>query len=239
MGTCDTRRMIIQQAAGVSGAATATGPTIIIDVFRAYSAAAYAFDADAAGLILTREVDGARQLAKTIPNSVLMGEVDGVRPEGFSLGNSPGEIVTNPDLVSGKTIIHRSSAGTQCALAALDNGAGPVLVSSLVVASATVAALEDFAEVTIVSSGLGGIDLAEEDMICAQLLADLLLGGKPDPAASAEAVAATSRATELARSSFAHPDDVALCSAVDRFSFAMLAAKDGGVVRVSPLPQTM
>ncbi len=231
--------MIIRHSAGVSGAALATGATIVVDVFRAYSAAAYAFGAGAAGLILTSEVEEAREVAATIPGAVLMGEVDGIRPDGFAIGNSPGEIVSDPELVKGKTVIHRSSAGTRCALAALENGADPVFVASLVVASATAAAMGDLPEINIVSSGLGGVDLAEEDVICAQLLADLLLGGDPDPAASAEAVATTDRARTLRQSSFSHPDDVALCSAVDRFTFAMVAAKIGDFVRVLPLPQAM
>ena len=154
--------MIVQHASGLTGAASADGPTIIVDVFRAYSAAAYAFDAGATEIVLAAEVEEARDLAASIPNSVLMGEVDGIRPDGFALGNSPGEIVANPQLVKGSTIVHRSSAGTRCARAALDNGAAPLYVASLVVAAATAAAVADLPQVTIVSSGMSGIGVSEK-----------------------------------------------------------------------------
>ncbi|MDX2344511.1 MAG: 2-phosphosulfolactate phosphatase [Acidimicrobiia bacterium] len=215
--------MIIKHASGISGASSASGPTVVIDVFRAYSAAAYAFAAGATQIVLAADVDEARQLATGIDGSVLMGEVDGVRPEGFALGNSPGELEASPHLVHGRTIIHRSSAGTRCARAALDNGASPLYVASLVVASATAAAIADFPEVTLVASGLSGVGPALEDDICAGVLTDLLLGGDADLAAGAEAVAATDRAKLLKTASFAHPSDVRLCSAVDRFDFAMMA----------------
>ena len=206
----------------------------MIDVFRAYSAAAYAFAAGAKRILLTAEVEEARRLAAAIPDSVLMGEVDGIRPEGFHLGNSPGEIIAEPHLVAGRTVVHRSSAGTRCALAALDNGAQPVLVASLVVASATAAALVGYPEVTIVASGTGGVEQATEDRICADLIESLLLTGRADAAAAGDAVAASERAEFLTRSSFAHPDDVRLCSTVDRFAFAMSARAQPGAVIVSP-----
>ena len=224
--------MIISHRSGLSGAARASGPTIVIDVFRAYSAAAYALVAGASRIILAAEVQEAREIAAAIPDSVLMGEVDGVRPTGFQLGNSPGEIQAEPELLVGRTIVHRSSAGTRCARAALDNGADPVFVSSLVVATATASAVADYPEVTIVASGIGGNAVAAEDVICSDLLTELLLTGTADGAAAGEAVATHDRARSLRAATFAHPDDVRLCCSVDRFSFAMQAINDGGAVTV-------
>ena len=94
--------MIIRHVFGFAGAATVTGPAIVVDVFRAFSAAAYALDAGATKILLTADVDAARTLAAAMPDSVLMGEVDGVRPDDFKLGNSPGEIQANPHLVAGR-----------------------------------------------------------------------------------------------------------------------------------------
>ncbi len=230
----NTGDVIIKHRSGLAGAATATGPTIVIDVFRAYSAAAYAFASGATQILLAAEVDEARQFAASIPDSALMGEVDGVRPEGFDLGNSPGEILAEPSLVAGRTVVHRSSAGTRCARAALGHGASPVLVSSLVVASATAAAVADYPEVTIVASGISGLAPAGEDDICANLIGGLLLGGDADTAAAGEAVAGHERARALREASFAHPNDVRLCSDVDRFAFAMFAAQSDDFVIVSP-----
>jgi 2-phosphosulfolactate phosphatase len=226
--------VIIKHRSGLEGAAAATGATVVVDVFRAYSAAAYAFAAGADRIILAAEVQEARDIAASIPDSILMGEVDGVRPEGFHLGNSPGEIQAEPHLVAGRTIVHRSSAGTRCARAALDNGANPVFVTSLVVASATATVVADHLEVTIVASGIGGVHVAAEDSICSQLITELLLGGKADPAAAGEAVATSERATSLRQASFVHPDDVRLCCNVDRFRFAMQAATEPDGITVRP-----
>lgn len=218
--------MEVTHAFGLAGAATAAGPTIVIDVFRAFSAAAYALAAGAERIVLAETVDEAIAVAASIPGAVLMGEDRGIRPDEFDLGNSPGEIVASPGLVAGKTIVHRSSSGTRCARAAVDAGAGPVHVGSLVVASATVRAIGASVAVTIVAAGLGGIDPAEEDQACADLMEELLLGRLPDLAGIGERVAASDRAQYLQTASFTHPDDIDLCTMVDRFDFAMRAEPD-------------
>lgn len=217
---------------GVEGAATASGPTVVIDVFRAFSAAAYAIAAGAKEIVLTSEVAEALEIAATVPGAVLMGEVSGVRPDAFDLGNSPGEIVAKPGAVQGRTIVHRSSAGTRCARAALSAGASPLYVASLVVASATADALSGSSSVTIVASGESGVTAAAEDEIAAELIEALLRDDRSLLAHSGRQVAATPRARVLNESSFAHRDDVALCSQVDRFSFAMRVASTAGLVRV-------
>ncbi len=62
-----------------------------------------------------------------------MGEVDGVKPTLFDLSNSPDEIC-HADL-SGWTLVHRSSAGTQ-GLVRAENAVG-LLAASFVAAGAT------------------------------------------------------------------------------------------------------
>jgi 2-phosphosulfolactate phosphatase len=206
---------------------------VIIDVFRAFSAAAYALDAGAKRLVLAETVDEATTLARSIPNAVLMGEVDGVRPDEFALGNSPGEIMADREALAGKTVVHRSTSGTRCARIAFANGAGPLYVASLVVASATARSLADSAEVTVVASGIGGIEPAAEDDICADVITELLLSGHADVAAASERVADHDRAAALRAAWFAHPDDIALCTVGDRFDFAMEARQEQGGLTVT------
>jgi 2-phosphosulfolactate phosphatase len=227
--------MKIRHEFGTKGASAATGPSIVVDVFRAFSAAAYAFAAGADEIVLAAEVDEARAIASSIPGALLMGEVSGVQPEGFELGNSPGEIAEQPDRVAGRTIVHRSSAGTRCARAALAAGADPLYIASLVVASATARVLSAHPGVTIVSSGESGVNVAVEDRICADLIADLLHGDSSQVEPSAAAVAGCDRARVLQEASFAHPDDVTLCTDVDRFDFAMRAEELDDLVRVRPI----
>ncbi len=226
--------MQVTRAFGLAGAATATGPTIVIDVFRAFSAAAYAFAAGVERIILAEGVDEAIGLAASFPGSVLMGEDGGVRPEQFEFGNSPGEIVANPDALAGKTVVHRSSSGTRCARAAVAAGGGPIYVASLVVASATVRAIAPSNAVTIVAAGLGGVEIAEEDEICADLLEASLEGKSPDLSQIGDQVAVTDRARFLQTASFTHPDDIRLCTIVDRFGFAMRAESENGLLVVRP-----
>jgi len=224
--------MQIRHEFGIQGAGRATGATVVIDVFRAFSAAAYALAAGAVEIILTREVEEARNAALAFPGAVLMGEVAGVRPNGFALGNSPGEIVANPAAVIDQTVVHRSSAGTQCALAAWQAGAGPLYVASLVVASATATAVTAEPTVTMVSSGESGVGPSEEDEVCAMVIDGLLRGDSSRLATCGHEVASCDRAEFLRKSSFAHPRDVALCADTDAFSFAMRAELKDGLVRV-------
>lgn len=227
--------MQIHRASGIDGAATAQGATVVVDVFRAYSAAAYAFAAGAAEIVLANDVEEALETAGQIPGAILMGEVNGVRPAEFHFGNSPGEIIARPDDLTGRTIVHRSSAGTRSARAALAAGADPLYVSSLVVASATAAALVDEEKITLVGSGLSGTEPSQEDDLCVDLLAQLLRGDQSSLAMIGATVAATNRARYLRNSSFAHPDDVHLCCDTDRFTFAMKARHLNGLVRVSAI----
>jgi 2-phosphosulfolactate phosphatase len=210
---------------GIAGARSAAGATVIIDVFRAFSAAAYAFAAGAERIILAETVDEAIDLGRHLPGAVLMGEVGGIKPEAFDLGNSPGEIVTAPSLVAGRTIVHRSSSGTRCARAALNAGAGPLYVASLVVVSATARALAGNDHVTIVGSGIAATEPATEDEVCGDALADLLSGIPCDIQGAAARVAASERARVLREASFTHDDDVLLCTDADRFDFAMAASQ--------------
>jgi 2-phosphosulfolactate phosphatase len=226
--------MKIRHEFGIQGATTAQGPTIVIDVFRAFSAAAYAFAAGADEIVLAAEVEEAKTIGASIPGAVLMGEVSGTRPPGFQLGNSPGEIADRPEAVAGRTVVHRSSAGTRCARAALDAAADPLYVASMVVASATARALAAAGSVTIVASGESGIGPSLEDDVCAELIADLLQGDRSRIEASALAVATCDRAQTLNAATFAHPNDVGLCAAVDKFDFAMRAEYIDGLVRIRP-----
>lgn len=225
--------MIVTRRRGIAGAAAAIGATVVIDVFRAFSAAAYALSAGARRVVLAETVAEAASLAESIPGVVLMGEVDGARPEEFDLGNSPGEILAHPGRLAGRTVVHRSTSGTRCARAAFANGASPLYVASLVVASATARALSRAHEVTIVTAGIAGVNPAAEDEICGDLITELLLSHRADVAAAAELVADHPRAAALRSAWFAHPDDVSLCTVGDRFNFAMQATEVSGRLTVN------
>ena len=92
------------------GAQEAEGTAIIIDVFRAFTTAAVAFSRGAERIVLVAEVADALRLRDQGHGDLCMGEVSGMRPEGFDFGNSPYEI--SQANVAGKTIVQSTRAGT-------------------------------------------------------------------------------------------------------------------------------
>ncbi len=93
------------------GAQEAEGVTIIIDVFRAFTTAAVAFDRGVGKIILVAEVEEALELRRQGKGQWCMGEVDGMRPEGFDFGNSPYEL-SRVEHLAGATLIQSTRAGT-------------------------------------------------------------------------------------------------------------------------------
>ena len=151
----------------------AVGAVIVIDVLRAFSTAAYAFSRGAEKMILVGEVEEAISLKSKIPNSKAMGEVRGLPPKGFDLGNSPTQIRTHD--LSGITVIQRTGSGTQGAVRC--KNADVLLASSFVIADATAKYVRSLTpdDVTFVITGetySGG----DEDFACAEYLESLLKG---------------------------------------------------------------
>jgi len=212
--------------AGIAGASEAAGPTLVIDTFRAFSTAAYLFDAGVERLILTDSLDEARQIARLLGDALLCGENEGIRPDDFDLGNSPAEVLARSDL-SGGTVVMRTSAGTRSVIAARASGAAPIIATSLVVASATVRGVAGRPEVTIVAAGLNGVEPADEDDATAALLTALLTGALHDVPMMMEALRNGSGAKRLLDTPSIDDDDLELCLAVDAFDFAMEVTKEG------------
>ena len=122
--------MVIHRLRRLSGARDTRGLAVVIDVFRAFSTAAYAFDRGAAEVVLVGPVEEAFALRRRWPDALIMGEVDGRRVDGFDFGNST-SVIARADL-SGRRLIQRTSAGTQGVLAA--QGADEIVLGSFVCA---------------------------------------------------------------------------------------------------------
>src|SRR5499427_10562356 len=108
--THEESSMEIRLASLLQGAQEAAGTTIIIDVFRAFTTAAVAFERGATQIVLVAEIDEALALRRRGVGHLCVGEVDGKRPPGFDFGNSPYE-VSQADF-TGKTLIQSTRAGT-------------------------------------------------------------------------------------------------------------------------------
>ena len=171
----------------LSGATEARGTALIIDVFRAFTTASVAFSRGAEKIVLVAEVEEALDLLARGVGDLCMGEVGGVRPEGFHFGNSPFEMSSAE--VRGKTLIQSTRAGTVGVSAA--RRADSIYAVSLVIAASTVEAVRRRAPelVTIVAMGGEGAYRTDEDEQCALYLRNLLEGppagpgGRPQPRA--------------------------------------------------------
>jgi len=215
----------------VDGARKATGLVVIIDVFRAFSVACYVVDAGASRIIATSDVSEAFLLKKKYKNSVLVGERDEKKIEGFDFGNSPTEII-KADL-SGKTIIHTTTAGTQGLINAIN--ADIVLTGSFVNADAIVNYTKSVNPdiVSLVGMGYRATISAEEDLLCAEMIQAKL---------NNESSIFEGRIADLQNTSgkrffnpvnieFSPPTDFFLCTMVSRFDFVLKATKrlDGNI----------
>lgn len=104
--------MKIQKFFGIDGAKQAEGTTVIIDIFRAATVSAYLLSKGADKILPDATKDDAFKYKATHPEWLLVGEEMGIKVNGFDYGNSPFEISKTND-IKGKTIVHRSSMGTQ------------------------------------------------------------------------------------------------------------------------------
>jgi len=202
--------------------ALATGTVIVIDVLRAFSTAAYAFQVGAESINLVSTVDEALSLKKKIPNSLVMGEVGGLPPHGFDFGNSPTQILEQN--LKGKHLIQRTGSGTQGVVRSVN--AGAMLAASFVVAHATVGYISGlYAE--LVTFVITGTQQDEEDLACAEYLEALFKKQNPDPAPYIKRVYESKDAcVHLDPQKPEFPEsDLDYCTRIDACNFAMTISR--------------
>lgn len=196
---------------------TANGLVVVIDVLRAFSNAAYAFSVGAESITLVGSVEDALALKAQMPDALMIGEVDGLPPEGFDFGNSPTETVQH-DLY-GRRLIQRTSAGTQGVVRSVN--AETLFAASFVVAEATVCAIQRLKpeKVTFVITGRY---FDGEDKACADYLEARLRGQTPDPAPYLDRVRNALELLHMPADQFPHINsDLDYCTRLDAFPFAM------------------
>jgi len=143
------------------------GVAVVVDVIRATTTAAAYLRAGARALVLAPSLEAARLLRA--PGEVLAGEVGGVRPPGFDLGNSPREVAG----VEGRVVVMATTNGTKAAHAAKD--ARHLLLGSLQNAPATARLAARLGEeVALVCAGKEG-QVALDDLYAAGVIAKGLL----------------------------------------------------------------
>ena len=205
----------------LEGAKAATGTTVVIDVFRAFSVEACLFAQGAERVIPIGSTELAYQLKEAHPDWILAGERGGKILPGFDTGNSPSQL---PLLdVRGKTIVHTTSAGTQGIANA--SGASQILGGSLLTARATAEYIRRSGaeDVSLVCMGLAALEPTEEDTLCAEYIKSILEGSPIALEEGIQNLRLTSGAKffDPAQQDVFPEPDFHICTQVDKFNFAL------------------
>jgi 2-phosphosulfolactate phosphatase len=147
----------------------------VFDVLRATTTLTAAIAAGAKEVRAFDSVESARAAAGKFEGAKLLcGELHTLPPEGFDLGNSPGDYT--PERVKDRTIFFSTTNGTRAINAVLSSATPPkaLFAAALVNASTAAKALfETGADVTLLCSGSDG-NFSAEDFLGAGAVADAL-----------------------------------------------------------------
>jgi 2-phosphosulfolactate phosphatase len=162
---------------------------VVVDVLRATSTIAQALAAGYERVLCCAEIDEARALRARLPDSLLGGERQAIRVEGFDVGASPREFLE----ARARTLILSTTNGTRAILETARR-CERVLLGSLLNLSAVAKAAAD-EDVVLVCAGFQG-GFALDDVYCAGRIVELL-GAERTHAATAAALLATAFPTAL------------------------------------------
>jgi len=229
--------MIINILHLVEGARKASGLTVIIDVFRAFSTACYAFDQGAVKLHPVADVKEAFRMKQDDPDVILMGEINEKIIPGFDFGNSPSHIL-DVDF-TGKTIVQRTSAGTQGLVNATN--ADEILTGSFVNVSAIVDYIRHQGPevLSLVCMGYSARHRIEEDTLLAEYIKNELTGETNDFESIVSTIRHSSgqRFFDPANAGHSPPGDFDLCLKLDAFDFVLKVSRIEDLITLHKVAQ--
>jgi len=170
---------VVFTPAGLAAVEVHGKAVFVIDVLRAGTSICAALSAGARAVVPAANVEEAIRLAQTLgpEETLLAGERNRLKVEGFALGNSPAEMI-EPQ-VKGKTLIMTTTNGTGALLAVAH--APQVYVASIVnfslVAERARAAFRDGGELLVVCAGREKA-FALDDAYVAGRLIEAAMGGR-------------------------------------------------------------
>ncbi len=185
---------------------------IVVDVLRATSTIAQALAAGYRRVLCCAELEEARALRRSVPDSVVGGERKAVRIEDFDVGASPREFLE----ARAETLILSTTNGTRSILTAASSSREVLLGSLLNLDAVSVAARGRGEDVVVVCAGFQGA-FALDDAYCAGRIVQEL-GGEPTDAAIAADLVARAFPTALeglAARTYGPPgleEDIAYCA---------------------------
>lgn len=213
----------------LDGAKKAQGLTVIIDVFRAFSTACYAFGGGIKCIFPVGDLDVAYQMKQKNPDYILVGERNEQKPEGFDFGNSPSQLLKGE--LAGKTMVHTTSSGTQGIANAIS--ATEIITGSFVNAGAIINYIrkQKPAEVSLVCMGYSCQYPTDEDTLLAVYIKNELEGKPNDFDAMVEKIRIGDGARFFApeKQEWAPAEDFDLCLSLNRFDFVLKVEQENGV----------
>jgi 2-phosphosulfolactate phosphatase len=188
---------------------------VVVDVLRASSTFAQALASGYRRILCCAEIEDARRLRSEIDGSLVGGERDGVRIEGFDVGASPREFVE--PRADADTLIMSTTNGTRTILAAAENvrrGDSRARCSTCRPSPRRCAPGGD--DVAILCAGFKGA-FALDDAYCAGRIVALLGAERTDAAIAAELLASSfpDAHTALLARTYGPPgleEDILFCS---------------------------
>lgn len=149
---------------------------VIIDVLRASSTIVTAIQNGAKGIIPVADMGEASKISQNVnsANYLLCGEKNGLKIDGFDLGNSP--LDYSPDVIGGKTLIFNTTNGTKAVKKSMT--ATDVYIASFLNLDTVVEALKrSTRDIILICAGWHG-RLSLEDLLLAGNIIYKLTGGK-------------------------------------------------------------
>jgi 2-phosphosulfolactate phosphatase len=211
----------------LSGAKRATGLTVIIDVFRAFSTACYIFQNGAEMILPVGDIDLAYRLKQNNSEIILVGERGGKIQDGFDYGNSP-SVIKQKDF-RGKVVVLTTSSGTQGIYHA--KRADEIITGSFGNLSAIVKYIKQKnpERVSLVCMGQGGKRRAKEDELCAQAIKNKLQVDSPQLSTLKEDLKKTAGERFFNHQKDWSPEeDFYLCLDIDKFNFVLKVDNEAG-----------
>ena len=168
------------------GEAAPAAVGVVVDVLRATSTIAQALASGYERVLCCAEIEDAWALREQLPDSLLGGERQARRVEGFDVGASPREFLEP----RAATLILSTTNGTRAILAAAARCDEVLLGSLLNLDAVASAAGERGEDVVVLCAGFKGV-FALDDAYCAGRIVQLLGGARTDAAIATELVAAS------------------------------------------------
>lgn len=210
----------------LDGAKDASGLTVIIDVFRAFSTECYAFGSGALKIFPIGDIQLAYEIKRKNPNYMLIGERNEQKPPGFDFGNSPSQLLTAN--LAGKTIVHTTSSGTQGIANA--NNADEIITGSFVNAGAIVRYIQQKQPktVSLVCMGYACEYPTDEDTLCAEWIKNELENKPNNFVQMVETIrdGSGARFFDHEKQSWSPQADFNLCLNLSRFNFILKVEQD-------------